>query len=103
MSLSSPENPASSQNTTELGPKSLFVKPEGLESFRDLFVTLGDLGWEEDFLWVFSEKSLKSFRLNLNFSFQIISFQLIAMSKYRKAPTLFMFFYFHLCIKDFQP
>jgi hypothetical protein len=45
MSLSSPENPASSQNTTELGPKSLFVKLEGLVvSFRDLFVTLGDLG-----------------------------------------------------------
>jgi hypothetical protein len=45
MSLLSPENPAANQNTTKLGPKSLFVKPEGLAvSFRDLFVTLGDLG-----------------------------------------------------------
>jgi hypothetical protein len=45
MSLSSQENPDSSQNTTELGPKSMFVKPEGLVArFRDLFVTLGDLG-----------------------------------------------------------
>jgi hypothetical protein len=95
MSLSSPENPATSQNTTELGPKSLFVKLEGLVvSFRDLFVTLGTLVEKKSFYGCFSGKSLESFRLNLNFSFQIISFQLIAMSKYRKAPTLFMFVLF---------